>query len=189
VQRPDLDWSDNPLGSKEARDHMNIPKNQAKAGEIPEIEDGIYVGQFKDISVRVVEEFKTDKDRFGKPDDGTRYDFPTIILDEDRQPVLLGEGDDPDAVLVIERTAKTVKAISGGEKSNSYLYLKGILTPAEMAMFQASGRGDEQADAMWEAAAAKVNGRHVMVQVTHNDKGYPQIEAFLGPAKPPKPGK
>jgi hypothetical protein len=172
---------------------MNIPNNQAGSGSIPTIEDGIYAGRFNGVEVRVVEEFKTEKDKFGKPDDGTRYDFATTVLTEDREPVMLVDvqegADDPTEEFVIRRTAKTVKVFSGGEKSNSYMYLKGILTPAEMALFQESGKGDEQADAMWQAAAAKVDGRIVMMQVTHNDKGWPQIEAFLGPAKPPKAAK
>lgn len=166
---------------------MNIPVNQAGAGSIPEIDDGLYVGRFNDIEVRVVEAFKTEKDRFGHPDDGTRYDFPTTILDKDLNPVLLVDvqegAEDPTEEFVISRTAKSVKMISGGDRSNSYMYLKGILTPAEMALFQASGKGNEAADEAWAKAAEKVNGRLVNVQISHNEKGWPQIEAFVGPYK------
>lgn len=162
---------------------MNIPVPTQNASSAPEIEDGIYVARFNGVSSRVVEQFITEKDRWGHADDGTRYDFNTTILDDDRKPVLLPDAEGPDDTLDVNRTAKSVKAISNGEKSNSYMYLKGILTPAEMNLFLAAGKGDEQADAMWAAAAAKVDGREVMVQITHNDKGWPQIEAFLGPAK------
>ena len=167
---------------------MNIPNNQAGTGAIPEIEDGIHTGRFDDIKVRVVEAFITEKDKFGHPDDGTRYDFATTVFnDEGTEPVMLVDvlegADDPTEEFVLSRTAKSVKSISGGEKSNSYAYLKGILTAAEMALFQASGKGDEDADAAWAAAAEKVNGRMVKFLVSHNDKGYPQIEAFLGPHK------
>jgi len=172
---------------------MNIPNNQAGTGNPPQIEDGVYPVRFEDIETRVVEAFKTDKDKFGHPDDGTRYDFVCTILDDDRDPVLLAdvqEGiEDPDEEFVIKRTAKSVKTFSGGEKSNSYYYLKGILSSVEMSLFQASGKGDEQADAMWAAAAEKLAGRILMMQVSHNDKGWPQIEAFVGPAKPLKAAK
>lgn len=167
---------------------MNIPNATQAQGDPPAIEDGLYVGRFNDVLVRVVESFKTEKDQFGKPDDGTRYDFDTTVLDEDRNPVLKEDAEDPDDTLNL-RQAKSVKSFSSHEKANSYFYLKGILTPAELALWEASGKGDAEADARWAAAAAKVNGREVNIQVSHNDKGWPQIEAFLGPAKPLKAAK
>jgi hypothetical protein len=154
---------------------MNIPA-PAASGSAPEIEDGIYVARFNDIDYRVVEQFKTDKDKFGKVDDGGRFDFGATILDEERKPVMLPEAESPDDTLDL-RQAKSVKVFSSDERSNSYFYLKGLLTPAEFQLWLAS-TAENPVD------LSKVQGREVMVQVTHNDKGWPQIEAFLGPAKP-----
>lgn len=152
---------------------MNIPSPVA-SGEIPQIEDGLYVARFNDITTKVVEQFKTDKDKFGKPDDGVRFDFSATILDDERNPVLT-DPDDPTATLDL-RQAKSVKSFSSDDRSNSYFYLKGILTPAEFQLWLAS-TADNPVD------LSKVAGREVHVQVGHNDKGWPQIEAFLGAAK------
>lgn len=156
---------------------MNIPAPVA-SGSAPEIEDGLYVARFNDIDYRMVEQFKTDKDKFGHPDDGGRYDFSATILDEDRNPVMLPDSESPDDTLDL-RQAKSVKVFSSDERSNSYFYLKGILTPAEFQLWLAS-------TAEHPVDLSKVAGRVVMVQVGHNEKGWPQIEAFLGAAKPPK---
>jgi hypothetical protein len=153
---------------------MNIPAPVA-SGSIPEIEDGVYVARFEDIVYRVVEQFKTDRDPYGKPDDGGRFDFKATILDEDRQPVLRSNAESPDDVLVLTQ-GKAVKTFSSDDRSNSYALLKGILTPQEFALWLAS-TPENPVD------FASVVGREVMVQVGHNAKGYPQIEAFLGAAK------
>lgn len=152
---------------------MNIPAPVA-SGSAPEIEDGLYVAQFVDITYRVVDQFKTDRDKFGKPDDGGRYDFIATILDSDGNPVLMDE-EDPTVTLDL-RQAKSVKLFSSDERSNSYAYLKGILTPAEFQSWLVS-TADDPVD------LSKVAGRKVNVQVGHNEKGWPQIEAFLGPVK------
>jgi hypothetical protein len=153
---------------------MFIPAPTA-SGSIPEIEDGLYVARFNDITQRVVEAFKTDKDKFGKPDDGVRFDFSATILDDEGQPVLRSDAEDPDQTLDL-RQAKSVKVFSSDERSNSYFYLKGILTPGEFQSWLNS-TPENPVD------LSGVAGRLVNVQVTHNDKGWPQIEAFLGPAK------
>ena len=161
---------------------MNIPGATNSQGEAPEVEDGLYVAKFVGVESRHVPSFVTDKDKFGHPDDGNRIDFNFALLDEDGNPVLKGDGDDPDDILIL-RQAKSIKVLSSGEKSNSYAMLKGILTPAELALFIETGKGDEAADAAWAAAAEKVDGRIVNVQVTHSSTGWPQIEAALGPVK------
>lgn len=161
---------------------MNIPVPVNGGGEAPEIEAGLYVAKFIDIGQRVVEQFKTDKDKFGKPDDGTRFDFNVTILDEDLNEVLKPGAEDPTETLDL-RQAKSVKVFSSDDRSNSYAYLKGILSPGELALWLASGKGDAAADAAWAAAAEKVPGRLLHVQVGHNEKGWPQIEAFLGAYK------
>jgi hypothetical protein len=156
---------------------MNIPAPSASSSA-PEIEDGLYVARFNDIYQREVEQFKTERDKFGKPDDGIRFDFSATILDEDRNPVLLPDAEGPDDTLDL-RQAKSVKVFSSDERSNSYAYLKGILTPQEFQMWLSS-TPEEPVD------LSGVQGRHVNVQVSHNSKGWPQIEAFLGPAKAKK---
>jgi hypothetical protein len=160
---------------------MNIPAPQA-GGDPPKVEAGLYVARFDDITTRVVEQFKTESDKFGKPDDGTRFDFEATLLDEQRQPVLLMDVkdgvEDPTLELVL-RQAKSVKVFSSDDRSNSYMYLKGILTPAEFVLWQNSTESNP-------ADLSSAQGREVNVQVGHNTKGWPQIEAFLGPAKPLK---
>jgi hypothetical protein len=156
---------------------VNIPAPVA-SGSAPEIEDGLYVVRFNDIDYRVVEQFKTDKDKFGKPDDGGRFDFSATVLDDERKPVLLPEAESPDDTLDL-RQAKSVKVFSSDERSNSYFYLKGILTPQEFQLWLAS-TAENPVD------LSSVSGRVLMAQVSHNDKGWPQIEAFLGAAKPLK---
>ena len=154
---------------------MNIPA-PVQSGTIPEIEDGLYVARFNDITYRVVEQFKTDKDKYGHPDDGGRYDFGATILDEDLNPVLLPDGESPDDTLDL-RQAKSVKALSSDERSNGYGYLKGILTTGEFQLWITSTKENP-------APLEHVAGRLVNVQVGHNDKGWPQIEAFLGAHTP-----
>ena len=159
---------------------MNIPAPVAQ-GDIPEIEDGIYVARFNDIFQRIVEQFKTESNKFGKPDDGVSFDFNATVLDDERNPVRLGDGSDPDNTLDL-RQAKRVPIFSSDERSNSYFYMKGLLTPQEFALWLAS-------TAEAPVDLSHVQGREVNVQVSHSPKGWPQIEAFLGPAKPLKAAK
>jgi len=151
---------------------FNIPAPVA-GGDIPEIEDGLYKARFDDINMRVVESFITEKDKFGKPDDGTRFDFLATILDDEGEPALKN-AEDPDSGEMQLRQAKSVKSFSSDDRANSYFYLKGILTPSEFAAWLAS-TAENPVD------LSGVAGRVVNVQVSHNEKGWPQIEAFLGP--------
>lgn len=158
---------------------MNIPA-PTKGGTIPQIEDGLYVARFDDIYHKVHEGWATPKDRFGKPDDGGRFHFKATILDEDRNPVMLvdvnPDAEDPTEEFALECMTRNM---SSDERANSYAYLKGILTTAEFDLWSAS---TPEAPADLSAVA----GRLVNIQVSHNDKGWPQIEAFLGPAKAAK---
>lgn len=159
---------------------MNIPAPSASGGTPPTIEDGLFVVRFNDIYHKVHEAWATDKDKFGKPDDGGRFHFNTTVLDDNRQPVLLAdvkdEVDDPTLEFEIEALTRNM---SSHEKANSYAFLKGILTPAEFALWLASTPSNP-------ADLSGVANREVNVQISHNEKGWPQIEAFLGPAKPLK---
>lgn len=160
---------------------MNIPGANQGSGDIPEIEDGFYVFQFNDIELRQHPDWATEKDSFGKPDDGSRYHFLATVLDEDLNPVLAGEGDDPDNTFDLELVTRTS---TGAEKSSFSLKgMKGILTPAEFAMWAAN---DPKFD------GSVVAGRRVRGRVEHSKKGWPNIAEFLMPfetAKAPGKGK
>ena len=156
---------------------MNIPAPTSAAGSPPNIEDGLYVVRFDDIEYRQHPDWATEKDKFGHPDDGGRFHFIATVLDDERQPVMLAavkeEVDDPTEEFTLEAMTRNM---SSHEKANSYALLKGLLTPVEFQLWLAS-----TADAPADLSA--VGGREVNAQVTHNTKGWPQIEAFLGPAK------
>lgn len=155
---------------------MNIPAPSSSAGSIPEIEDGLYVARFNDIYHKVHEDWAQERDKFGKVDDGGRFHFNVTILDEDRNPVVPESAESPDDTLDLEAMTRNM---SSHEKAGAYANLKGILTPVEFQLWLAS-TAENPAD------LSAVGGRAVNVQVSHNSKGYPQIEAFLGPAKPLK---
>lgn len=152
---------------------MNIPAPTTAASTAPEIEDGLYVARFNDIYHKVHEDWAQAKDKFGKPDDGGRFHFNVTILDEDRNPVVPETAESPDDTLDLEAMTRNM---SSHEKAKSHMFLKGVLTPVEFQMWLAS-TAEEPAD------LSAVEGRAVNVQVSHNDGGWPQIEAFLGPAK------
>lgn len=152
---------------------MNIPAPTTSAGSAPEIEDGLYVARFNDIYHKVHEDWAVAKDKFGKADDGGRFHFNFTILDEDGEPVVPDDAEDPDQTLDLEAMTRNM---SSHEKSNSYALLKGILTAAEFAAWIES-TPENPAD------LSAVANRKVNVQVSHNSKGWPQIEATLGPVK------
>jgi len=152
---------------------MNIPAPTSSASSAPQIEDGLYVARFNDIYYRVHEDWAQPKDKFGHADDGGRFHFNFTVLDDERQPVLREDAEDPDQTLDLEAMTRNM---SSHEKANSFALLKGILTPAEFAAWIAS-TPENPAD------LSGVAGREVNVQVSHNSKGWPQIEATLGPAK------
>lgn len=158
---------------------MNIPAPTISESSAPQIEDGLFVARFNDIFYKVHEDWAQAKDKYGKVDDGGRYHFNFTILDEDREPVIPEDAEDPDETLDLEILTRN---LSSHEKAGSYAILKGILTPAEFAAWLTS---TPEAPADLSAVA----NREVNVQVSHNTKGWPQIESTLGPAKPKKAAK
>jgi len=154
---------------------MNIPA-PSSSSTAPQIEDGLYIARFNDIFYKVHEDWAQPKDKFGHLDDGGRFHFNFTILDEDRQPVLLEDAEEPDATLDLEAMTRNM---SSHEKATSFAILKGILTPGEFIAWQNS-TPEEPAD------LSGVANREVNVQVGHNSKNWPQIVATLGPAKPLK---
>lgn len=148
---------------------FNIPSPSAGAGA-PEVEDGLAVVRFDDIRERVVEAFITEKDNYGKPDDGRRLDFIFTLM-TDQGEVAYQDGDPIEL-----RQAKSCKPGSTGEKSNFREYLSGILTAKEMAAWEASTPDDP-----FDGSAAV--GRLLNVKITHNKRGWPEVETVIGVVK------
>lgn len=167
---------------------MNIPAPSSGGGNPPKIDDGLYVANFNGVFSKVHTDWATPKDKFGKVDDGTRFHLNATILDDDREPVLLADVkedvEDPDETLDLEALTRNT---SSREKSDFYAHMKGILTAQEFDLWLAAK--DEESIALWAKASEAVANRQVNVQVSHNSKGWPQIEAFLGPAKAKKAAK
>lgn len=142
---------------------MQIPKANTGAGA-PPVEDGLVKLRFDDLKLRDHEDWATEQDKFGKPDDGQRYHFEFTLLDGDKK-VVYNEGD-PIEVEAVTRTAT-------GAKSNFAALWEGILSKAEFIAWQA----DEPFD------GEKVKGRVLDGQVGHNKSGWPQVERIIGISK------
>jgi len=155
--------------------HMpwNLPA-PTKGGDAPSVEDGLAVARFDDILARHVPDFVTEKDNYGKPDDGNRIDFQfTLMVQEDKgYAVAYTEGGDP----IELRQGKACKPGATGEKSNFRMYLAGILTPQELAAWEASTE-----DAPFDGSAIK--GRLVHVKIAHNKRDWPEVEQVISPVK------
>ena len=155
----------------------NLPiKNTG--GNPPEVEAGLALVRFDDIKARFVEQFVTESDNYGKPDDGNRLDFQFTLLDENRA-VVFDERDDGEIVPIELRQAKACKPGATGSNSNFYEYLGGLLTVQEMAQWEVA-----TAEAPFDASATK--GRILNVKIGHNKKGWPQVDSIIGIAKSAK---
>jgi hypothetical protein len=153
------------------RSHMNIPKPTAGEGKIVEIEDGFYPALFRGIEPREHPNWAVEKDQFGNPDDGNRMHFLFRILDEDWQPAIPANADEPDETIDLDAMTRN---LSSDSRSNAYELLKGILTPPQFAQWEAGDEIDSPDDPV------------VMVRVEHNKKNYPFVAATLGLAPKPK---
>lgn len=138
-----------------------------KGSGAPTIEDGLCLLRFDDLVAKAHDDWATDKDKFGKPDDGQRFHFSFTLVDASRQ-VVYEEGE-PIEVEAVTRTAT-------GSKSNFAAILKGILTPQEFALWEA----DQPFD------GSKLQGRIINASIGHNKSGWPQVESTLGEAKAKK---
>lgn len=145
---------------------LALPKANTGAGA-PPVEDGLCLLRFDDLVLKEHEDWATDSDKFGKPDDGQRYHFQFTLLDEDRS-VVYHEGD-PIELEALTRTAT-------GSKSNFAAILEGILTPQEFALWQADQPFDD----------STLRGRIVNGKVAHNKSGWPFVESVIGIAKDKK---
>ena len=145
---------------------MQLPKYNV-GGSAPKVEDGLTLLRFDDLQLKDHPDW-AGTDKFAHADDGKRFHFMFTKLDEDRA-VEYDNNNDPIEIDILTRTAT-------GEKSNFFGVMSHILTPAELVIFQ-SGE-----DTDW----SYLTGRVVHGNITHNEKGWPQIEAIVGIAKEKK---
>ncbi len=147
-------------------------------GNAPDVEDGLALARFDDLVSRHVESFVTAADKYGKPDDGNRLEFMFTLVDENHAEVFDPEAEDQTKPISL-RQEKSCKPGSTGEKSNFYEYLTGLLTPAELALWEAATE-DAPADMSF------LPGRVYNVKISHSKSGWPQIASIIGVAKAPK---
>jgi len=151
---------------------VNIPQPTSGSGFIPEIEDGLFIADFTTIEPEEHPDWAVEKDSFGKPDDGRRFRWYFTILDDEGAPAIAPNAEDPDDELVLHALTRNM---SNHEKSNATALMKGLCSPAEFKLWET---GDVAA-----LVGAFGASRRVHVKVAHSEKGYPQIEATLGPVK------
>lgn len=133
---------------------------QQAAANIPEVADGLTLARFDGMAIEAHPDWATPSDRFGKPDDGNRIRFNFTILDDDGAVVY--EDGEPVEVNVLTR-------VFFGPKSTTYALLKGILTPAELALV----------DAQQPVDSDSLVGRIVNIVISHNEKGYPGVDSVV----------
>ncbi len=143
---------------------FNLPVANKGAGA-QEIDDGLAIGRFDDLVLREHPDW-AGTDKFGKEDDGSRFHFCFTLVDE-KGAVLYDEAGDP---LEVEATTRTAT----GEKSNFAKHMRGLMKPTEFAAWQAAS---DEFDGSFLA------GRFVNLQISHNSKGWPQVETVIGVAK------
>lgn len=139
---------------------------QQGTSEIPEVADGLALSRFDGMAIEKHPDWATESDKFGKPDSGDRIRFEWTLLDEETGAVLYGEDGDPVVVNQLTR-------VFFGAQSRTYALLKGILTKAELALVDAKEPIDS------DALIGRINN----LNISHNEKGWPQIDAVI-PATP-----
>lgn len=143
-----------------------LPAKSAGAGA-PQVEDGLAILRFDDLT-KISHPDWAGTDTFGHADDGERYHFQFTLLDE-AHAVQYTDGDP----IELEAMTRT----STGEKSNFFAYLSAMLTPAELAQYN-----EATADNPFDGSM--LQGRVLNAKIVHNKKGWPQIDAIIGIAKP-----
>lgn len=138
---------------------MGFTFQQTAGGDAPEVKDGVYRASFDSMDKEEHPDW-AGTDKFGHPDNGDRIRFAFTLKDKDGS-ILYDEGDP----IVVDALTR----VSFGPKSNAYAILKGILTPAELAVV----------DAKQPFEITPVLGRDVLVQVGHSTKDWPTIVAVL----------
>ena len=140
------------------------------ASSAPEVEDGLALGRFSDLLLKEHTDWATEKDNFGKADDGRRFHFLFELVDEKHE-TIYADGD-PVEVEKLTRTAT-------GKRSNFRAAMEGLLTPAEFQQFLAA-----TPDKPFNGKA--VRGRVYNIKIAHSASGWPYVEDIIGIAKAPK---
>lgn len=133
---------------------------QTAGAGAPDVEDDIYDGTFDGVVPEQHDDWKTEADNFGHPDNGARWRFNFSLYDTDGS-ALYDEGDP----LVVSTLTKP----SMHKKSNGYAIMKGVLTASELAVVDAGEKLD----------IAPIIGRKVQVQIKHNASGWPFVAQVL----------
>jgi hypothetical protein len=145
---------------------FNLPTANSGAGA-PQVDDGLALLRFDDLVLREHADW-AGTDSFGKDDDGRRYHF-IFTVGTDKREVVYGPDGDP---VELEATTRTAT----GERSNFRAILAGVLTPQELAAWEAATAEDP-----FDGSAAQ--GRWVNGKIAHNKKGWPFVEQVIGIAK------
>jgi hypothetical protein len=139
-------------------------------GDAPEVADGLALVRFDDLVLKAHPDW-AGKDKFGKDDSGDRFHFLFSKMASPTE-VEYQESGDPIDLEALTRTAT-------GEKSNFAAIMSGILTPQEFAAWQAA-----TAEQPFDGSAAQ--GRLLNAKIAHNKRGWPFVEAVIGPYTPSK---
>ena len=144
---------------------FNLPVAKKGAGA-PNIKDGLALLRFEDLRLREHPDW-AGTDQFGNEDDGQRFHFMfAFSADGKTKEVVYNEDGDPEIVEATTRTAT-------GKKSNFRAILSGILTPAELAAWDAQ---TEEKPADFSA----VPGRWLHAKIVHNKSDWPQVDSIVG---------
>lgn len=144
---------------------MGVTIQQGSAN-IPEVDDGLQLSIFRGMRIESHPEWKTESNNYGKPDNGDRVRFDFELVDPETGAILFGEDGDP-------ITISPLTSVAFGERSKAYGYLKGLLTKAEIAFIDAKEPLDSDS----------IVDRPCNLNISHNEKGWPQVENVLPASK------
>jgi hypothetical protein len=138
---------------------VQINKSSATA---PEFEDNVYDARLDNIVQESHPEWATESGKYG-PDDGERIGFNFTLFDG--EDMIYREDGKP-------FTVNKLTSTSMGSNSKFAATMSGILTPVEKALIEAGETVDSDT----------INGRRVQLVLSHNESGWPKIDAII-PAK------
>ena len=131
----------------------------------PSIEDGIADFRFDGVSARTIEKFIRDDNGWGNPDDGRLFEWTFTLLD-DQGNVAYDENADP---ITIDKLTSTSTNTKSKTIPTAVKILRALMTPGEYAAFDEGATPDSD----------QLVGRTLQGLVSHNDKGWPQIDEFM----------